>query len=66
MQCGTDPEPSTADPDGVAPSISTPPRPEPPLASDCCGSGCLRCVNDIYAEELAEWERTYGVGRGPK
>ena len=31
--------------------------PEKPLPSDCCDSGCDRCVHDIYAEELAHYER---------
>ena len=26
--------------------------PEKPLPGDCCGSGCIRCVWDIYFEEL--------------
>ena len=26
--------------------------PEKPLPGDCCGSGCVRCVWDIYFEEL--------------
>lgn len=30
--------------------------PERPLASDCCDSGCDRCVQDVYAEELADYE----------
>lgn len=31
------------------------PRPRPPerpLPSDCCDSGCDRCVQDIYAEDV--------------
>lgn len=35
-----------------------PPRPEaprPPDPSDCCGGGCLRCVFDVYDEQLADW-----------
>lgn len=36
-----------------------PRAPEKPLASDCCDSGCERCVFDIYAEELAEYERRH-------
>jgi hypothetical protein len=32
-----------------------PPRPEPPDPSDCCGGGCVRCVFDVYDEQLAEW-----------
>lgn len=31
--------------------------PEKPLPSDCCDSGCDRCVHDIYAEELAHYEQ---------
>jgi len=31
--------------------------PEKPLPSDCCESGCERCVFDIHAEELAHYER---------
>jgi len=30
--------------------------PEKPLASDCCEGGCDRCVFDIYADELAQYE----------
>ncbi len=34
-----------------------PPRkPEPPLPSECCESGCDPCVYDTYAEEL-DWYR---------
>lgn len=29
-----------------------PPPPERPLPGDCCGSGCARCVWDVYHEEL--------------
>ena len=32
-----------------------PERPEEPLQSDCCGTGCTPCVFDIYQEELDEW-----------
>lgn len=35
-----------------------PPKPpEKPLASDCCEGGCDRCVFDIHAEEMAQFER---------
>lgn len=34
-----------------------PPRPETPLDSDCCGSGCSPCVFDIYQKQLLEWEK---------
>lgn len=30
--------------------------PEPPLPSDCCGSGCAVCVLDAYQEELEDYE----------
>ncbi|HRO63791.1 oxidoreductase-like domain-containing protein [Thermomonas sp.] len=30
--------------------------PERPLASECCDSGCDRCVQDVYADELADYE----------
>ena len=36
--------------------VSLPPRPDEPLASDCCGSGCNPCVFDIYEKELKVWE----------
>ncbi|MCA0392586.1 MAG: oxidoreductase-like domain-containing protein [Proteobacteria bacterium] len=29
--------------------------PEPPLPSDCCDSGCDRCVLDVYAEDLQHY-----------
>jgi Oxidoreductase-like protein, N-terminal len=45
-----------------------PQPPERPLASDCCDSGCERCVFDIYDEEmagyrvrLAQWRRRHGI-----
>jgi cytochrome-b5 reductase len=33
------------------------PKPLPPLPDDCCGQGCIPCVNDIYDTELKIWER---------
>ncbi|KAI3669527.1 hypothetical protein L6452_40763 [Arctium lappa] len=36
-----------------------PPPPEKPLPGDCCGSGCVRCVWDIYYEELEEYNKLY-------
>ncbi len=33
-----------------------PPRPEAPLPTDCCESGCEICVYDYYAEELRQYE----------
>ena len=34
-----------------------PPAPIPPAPKDCCGSGCVPCVNDIYDQEVAMWKR---------
>lgn len=34
-----------------------PPKPEEPGLDECCGSGCVRCVYDIYYEKLEKWER---------
>lgn len=36
-----------------------PPPPEKPLPDDCCGSGCVRCVWDIYYEELEAYNKLY-------
>ncbi|MCD7447502.1 hypothetical protein HAX54_030368 [Datura stramonium] len=36
-----------------------PPPPEKPLPGDCCGSGCVRCVWDMYYEELEEYNKLY-------
>lgn len=33
-----------------------PPPPEKPEAGDCCGSGCVRCVWDIYYDELDAYD----------
>ena len=38
------------------PRICLPPKPEEPLPSDCCGSGCSPCVFDVYEKELQSWE----------
>ncbi|XP_031555005.1 NADH-cytochrome b5 reductase-like [Actinia tenebrosa] len=37
--------------------FSLPLKPEEPLPSDCCGSGCTPCVFDIYEEDVRKWER---------
>lgn len=37
--------------------VSLPTKPEPPADSDCCGSGCIPCVFDIYEQELKIWEQ---------
>lgn len=36
------------DPEPIAPTLPDP--------GDCCGDGCARCVNDVYAEALERYE----------
>ncbi|KAJ0097490.1 hypothetical protein Patl1_28991 [Pistacia atlantica] len=36
-----------------------PPPPEKPEPGDCCGSGCVRCVWDVYYEELEAYDKLY-------
>ena len=38
-------------------SRDLPDPPEKPQDSDCCGSGCIPCVFDIYEEEMSKWRR---------
>lgn len=35
-----------------------PPKPEEPLDSDCCGTGCTPCVFDIFKKNLKRWDET--------
>ncbi|CAH2072537.1 unnamed protein product [Thlaspi arvense] len=37
--------------------VSLPPPPEKPEPGDCCGSGCVRCVWDVYYDELEEYNK---------
>lgn len=37
--------------------ILAPPPPEKPEPGDCCGSGCVRCVWDVYYEELEDYNK---------
>lgn len=50
-----------AKPDAAAsPAPAPAPMPEPPekpLPGDCCGSGCVRCVWDIYFDELDAYDK---------
>ncbi|KAM2748766.1 uncharacterized protein LOC126611374 [Malus sylvestris] len=39
-----------------------PPPPEKPEPGDCCGSGCVRCVWDVYYDELDEYNKLYKSG----
>ena len=38
-------------------SCNLPDPPEKPQDSDCCGTGCIPCVFDIYEEEMSKWRR---------
>lgn len=33
-----------------------PPRPEAPLPSDCCNTGCSPCVHDLYQQDMEDWK----------
>ncbi|CAH8320177.1 unnamed protein product [Eruca vesicaria subsp. sativa] len=37
--------------------VSLPPPPEKPEPGDCCGSGCVRCVWDVYYDQLEEYNK---------
>lgn len=39
------------------PAVELPCKPNEPSDSDCCGSGCMPCVFDIYEQEVKIWER---------
>ncbi len=42
------------------------PRPQPPekpLPGDCCDGGCDPCVYDVYADELAAYEKALAAWR---
>ncbi|GAA0149751.1 hypothetical protein LIER_08853 [Lithospermum erythrorhizon] len=40
-----------------------PPPPEKPLPDDCCGSGCVRCVWDVYYDDLEDYNKLYGTDK---
>jgi len=33
-----------------------PPKPEPPHPDECCKSGCVPCVHELYEDALDRWE----------
>ena len=37
-------------------NLRLPEPPDEPVANDCCGSGCIPCVFDIYDDELKKWK----------
>ncbi|CAN8256020.1 unnamed protein product [Cochlearia groenlandica] len=37
--------------------VLLPPPPEKPEAGDCCGSGCVRCVWDVYYDDLEDYNK---------
>ncbi|MGH8460910.1 MAG: oxidoreductase-like domain-containing protein [Stenotrophobium sp.] len=36
--------------------LDLPPKPEMPIASDCCGGGCADCVYTLYERQIYEWQ----------
>ena len=63
MASATPRDGSTAKPDAAPAPAPTPAPtplplpPEKPLPGDCCGSGCVRCVWDIYFDELDAYDK---------
>ncbi|KAL6993483.1 hypothetical protein U1Q18_011599 [Sarracenia purpurea var. burkii] len=45
-------------------AVKLPPPPEKPLPGDCCGSGCVRCVWDVYYEELEDYNKLLSESKG--
>ncbi|XP_015696464.2 vegetative cell wall protein gp1 [Oryza brachyantha] len=42
-----------------------PQPPEKPLPGDCCGSGCVRCVWDVYYDELDAYNKALAAHSSP-
>ncbi|KAK7262906.1 hypothetical protein RJT34_30487 [Clitoria ternatea] len=53
------PKPNAAAQNNQDPPKEIPPPPEKPEPGDCCGSGCVRCVWDVYYEELEQYNKFY-------
>ncbi|WP_142712917.1 oxidoreductase-like domain-containing protein [Fodinibius sediminis] len=32
-------------------------KPLKPLPTDCCGSGCTRCIFDIYRDQMVQYKK---------
>lgn len=56
------PHPIQPKPDSNADKKEIPPPPEKPDPDDCCGSGCVRCVWDVYYDQLEEYDKLYKQG----
>ena len=41
----------------TADELSLPPKPEEPLAGECCGRGCINCVWIYYERALERWQQ---------
>ena len=45
------------------PADPRPVPPEKPLPTDCCGDGCAMCVNDVYEQQLEDYEAALAAWR---
>lgn len=53
-----------ASPAGPTPDTDPrPAKPEPPLPAECCDSGCVRCVCEVYDEQLQAWREALALWR---
>ncbi|KAL6655181.1 hypothetical protein ACP70R_006007 [Stipagrostis hirtigluma subsp. patula] len=50
---------------GAAKPDAAPQPPEKPLPGDCCGSGCVRCVWDVYYDELDAYNKALAAQSSP-